>query len=52
MAHAHTCQTCGAVLEVGEFDCGLADDHDYGLCDRCEGADEGLDEVVDIGGEG
>lgn len=51
MIHSHTCQDCGAVLEIGDFDCGLTEDHDDGRCDRCAGLGEG-DEAVDIGGEG
>jgi hypothetical protein len=52
MVHAHTCRNCGVVLSVGPFDCGVEDDHEYGICDRCAGMQEGLDDAVDIGGEG
>jgi hypothetical protein len=52
MAHAHTCHDCGAVLEVGDFDCEVEDDHRYGLCERCAGTEDAPDETIDIGGGG
>lgn len=33
--HAHTCLTCGTVIETGNFDCENDRDHDFRNCDDC-----------------
>lgn len=33
--HAHTCLTCGAEIERGNFDCEIDQDHDFRDCDEC-----------------
>lgn len=34
--HKHTCITCGAVMEVGDYDCEMDHDHDFAQCRVCE----------------
>ena len=47
MYHRHVCVACGRVIAAGEFDCGIADDHDCGLCLRCQQVRPGEFHVID-----
>jgi hypothetical protein len=36
LIHRHICVACGRVIDQGQFECGIAGDHDCGLCLRCQ----------------
>ncbi len=49
MSHRHICAACGRVIDQGELECGIANDHDCGLCSRCQQVSPGEFHALDDG---
>jgi hypothetical protein len=47
LIHRHICVACGRVIDQGEFECGIAGDHDCGLCFRCQDVKPGEFHAMD-----